>query len=376
MLLYDVTSSYFEGEHNELAQFGYNRDRKRGKRQIVIGLLCDILGEPLSIQVFVGNTSDTKTVAAQIEKAKTRFGAAAVTFVGDRGMLKARQIEDLCAQGFHYITAITKPQVEKLLRIGVFQLSLFNNELAEVNTNTGLRYILRRNPIRANEVALSREEKFNSLNGKVEQKNAYLATHKRADAATALAALKAYCTRLGLTNWGMLSLNERSIELKVDQEAKAKAAKLDGCYVLQTDLTALQASKTIVHDRYRDLALVERAFRSSKTVHLEMRPIYLHLAERTRAHALVVMLAYKLIRHLAECWKDFDLTVEEGLQRLDALCLIHVKAKNTSAYNQVPMPSQDVAVLLDAAKVKLPHAIRASGVIVSTKKKLQSERIS
>jgi hypothetical protein len=142
VFLYDVTSSYFEGTHNELAQFGYNRDKKSGKRQIVIGLLCDAEGHPLSIEVFTGNTSDTKTVAAQIEKVKGRFGATAVTFVGDRGMLKSEQIEDLCAQGFHYITAITKPQIEKLLKEGTFQMSLFDKSLAEVTDDDGPRYVL------------------------------------------------------------------------------------------------------------------------------------------------------------------------------------------------------------------------------------------
>jgi hypothetical protein len=374
VFLYDVTSSYFEGTHNELAQFGYNRDKKSGKRQIVIGLLCDSEGCPLSIEVFAGNTSDTKTVTAQIEKVKERFGAKAVTFVGDRGMLKSEQIEDLCAQGFHYITAITKPQIEKLLKEGVFQMSLFDKSLAEITDNGGPRYVLRRNPVRAAEVAQSREEKLSLLRAKTEKANEYLAAHKRANTSKALTALQQCCKKLGLSDWCTLTLNERSLVLSVDEDAKKEAAALDGCYVLKTDLTSVQAPKEMVHDRYKDLALVERAFRSSKTVHLEMRPIYLQLAEHTKGHAFVVMLAYKIIQHLARCWREFDLTVEEALQKLATLCLLEVSVKNTAAYNQVPTPRKDVAELLDAAKVKLPKAINASGVKVSTKKKLQSER--
>src|SRR6266849_4500663 len=110
LFLYDVTSSYVEGTHNELAAFGYNRDGKKGKRQIVIGLLCDEDGHPVSIEVFPGNTQDQQTFAAQINKVKARFGVYEITFVGDRGMIKGQQIEDLAQQGLHYITAITKPQ--------------------------------------------------------------------------------------------------------------------------------------------------------------------------------------------------------------------------------------------------------------------------
>jgi hypothetical protein len=125
LFLYDVTSSYVEGIQNELAAFGYNRDGKKGKMQIVIGLLCDEDGHPVSIEVFPGNTPDPHTLASQVAKLKERFGVHEITFVGDRGMIKSQQIEDLATQGFHYITAITKPQIEKRLRTGTFQLELF-----------------------------------------------------------------------------------------------------------------------------------------------------------------------------------------------------------------------------------------------------------
>ena len=118
LYLYDVTSSYLEGECNELSAFGYNRDGKKGKRQVVIGLLCDGVGRPLSIEVFAGNTQDAATLASQVRKVAERFGGGAVTFVGDRGMIKGKQVEDLAEHGFHYITAITKPQVESLLKAG------------------------------------------------------------------------------------------------------------------------------------------------------------------------------------------------------------------------------------------------------------------
>ena len=123
LYLYDVTSSYLEGTHNELAAFGYNRDGKPGKLQVVIGLLCNADGVALSIEVFLGNTTDPSTVASQINKAAGRFGGGAITFVGDRGMLKSQQIEDVREHGFHYITAITKSQINSLLAAGVIQRS-------------------------------------------------------------------------------------------------------------------------------------------------------------------------------------------------------------------------------------------------------------
>jgi hypothetical protein len=376
LFLYDVTSSYFEGTHNALAAFGYNRDGKKGKLQIVIGLLCDEDGHPVSIEVFPGNTQDPHTVAAQVEKLKGRFGVTAITFVGDRGMIKSQQIEDLAQQGFHYITAITKPQIEKLLRTGIFQMELFEQELAEVLADEGVRYVLRRNPMRAQEVRETRQAKLAKLQALVAQHNHYLTEHPRADAQGAVQKLVARAKKLRLSDWVELTLEERSMTLTVNASMQQEEAKLDGCYVLKTDLTPAQAHKELVHDRYKDLASVERAFRSCKTVHLEVRPIFLRLEKRTRAHAVVVMLAYQIIRSLASCWSAFDVTVEEGLQALATLCLVEVAPKNAPSYHCIPTPRASIAQLLHSADIKLPKVFSLSGTRVSTKKKLQSERLA
>ena len=376
LFLYDVTSSYLEGTHNALAAFGYNRDGKKGKLQIVIGLLCDEEGHPVSIEVFPGNTQDPHTLAAQVAKLKGRFGVQEITFVGDRGMIKSQQIEDLAQQGFHDITAITKPQIEKLLRTGTFQLELFEQELAEVLADEGVRYVLRRNPVRAQEVRENRQAKLVTLQALVAKHNHYLKEHPRADAPGALQKLVARAKTLRLSDWVELTLEERTITLTVNASEQQEAAKLDGCYVLKTDLTPAQAPKELVHDRYKDLASVERAFRSCKTVHLEMRPSFLRLEERTRAHAFVVMLAYQIIRYLASCWSAFDVTVAEGLQALTTLCLVEVAPPNAPSYHCIPTPRASVAQLLHSADIKLPKAFSLSGTRVSTKKKLPSERLS
>jgi transposase len=364
-----------EGTQNALAAFGYNRDGKKGKRQIVIGLLCDEDGHPVSIEVFPGNTHDPQTFAAQLAKVKTRFGVTDITFVGDRGMIKGQQIEDLAQHGFHYITAITKPQIEKLLRTGTFQMDLFDQELAEVLADEGLRYVLRRNPVRAQEVRDTRHAKLATLQALVAKHNQYLTDHPRANAQGALQKLVAKAEKLRLADWVELILEERAITLTINEDAQQEAAKLDGCYGLKTDLTPAQAPKEMVHDRYTDLASVESAFRTCKTAHLEVRPIFLRREARTRAHAFVVMLAYQIIQYLASCWSTLDLTVEEGLQVLATLCLVEVSPKNAPSYHCIPTPRDTIARLLHSADIKLPKAFSLSGVRVSTRKKLQSERM-
>jgi Transposase DDE domain len=374
LFLYDVTSSYLEGTKNQLGAFGYNRDGKRGKMQIVIGLLCDQHGRPLSIEVFAGNMSDPKTVSSQIKKVVSQFGGGEVTFVGDRGMLKSVQIEQLIEQGFHYITAITKPQIDVLLRAGVFQMELFDEKLAEV-IEEAVRYIVRRNPKRAAQIDAMRADKLRRVEHKVKECNDYLSTHPKASVQTGIKTLSKEVEKLKLQAWvGVKSAEARLLILEIDEQARNEEAKLDGCYVLKTDLKAEQASKEIVHDRYRDLALVEQAFRTSKTVELEMRPIHVRREASTRGHALVVMLAYRLVQELAQRWREVDLTVQEGLQNLSNLCAVEVIVAGQSACMRIPEPSADLARLIELARVTVPKILRRSSAKVATKKKLPENR--
>lgn len=386
LYLYDVTSSYFEGVCNELAAFGYNRDGKRGKMQVVYGMLCDPAGVPVSISAFDGNTTDTKTFGLQIHKVAQRFGGAAVTLVGDRGMIKGPQIEQLQAEKdheFHYITAITKPQIETLLKQGVVQMELFDEQVAEVTTNNGLRYVLRRNPTRAAEMAETRQSKYAALEQLVKEQNTYLAGHPRASVAVAQRKVEAKWKKLRLPAVDVkvdgpkaddVKADGRTLLLSKQQEAWDESAKLDGCYCLKTDLLKETASKEVIHDRYKDLSQVEWAFRTSKTVHLEARPIYVRLATRTRGHLFVLMLGYLLVQELSRCWRSLDITVEEGLDELKTLCTTQVVVKGKSLFNNVPQPRDSVARLLRAAQVEVPRKLASRGVHVSTRKKLVEER--
>jgi len=375
LFLYDVTSSYLEGTENELSAFGYNRDGKKGKRQIVIGLLCDESGVPISVEVFTGNTQDTRTFASQIQKVAERFGGGEVTFVGDRGMIKSEQVKELGTHGFHYITAITKAQIETLLKGGLIQMDLFDQGLAEVTGVDGIRYVLRRNPARAEEIRKSREDKLLSLRKGIDKQNEYLKEHPRAKAKTALDKLREKCQRLKLSKWASVSAEGKELFLRTDHGALKEEAKLDGCYVLKSDLSGEVATKETIHDRYKDLSFVESAFRSSKTVQLELRPIHVRLATRTRGHVFVVMMAYRIIQELAVRWEHLDVTVKEGIDELSTLCANEVSFNGKEQCNQIPQPRASVKRLIEAGHVQMPEVLPSKGVIVTTKKKLTSRRI-
>ena len=376
LFLYDVTSTYLEGAKNVLAAFGYNRDKKRGKLQLVIGLLCDENGTPLSIEVFEGNTKDPNTLASQIKKVAERFGGKDVTFVGDRGMIKSKEIKDIFAKQFHYITAITKPQIEKLLKDDTFQMELFDEDLAEVIVSDKLRYVLRRNPLRTHEVRESRESKLKTIKKRICEKLKYLQEHPRAQARTAKKGIVRLIEKLKLANWLTIKYRKRTLILETDDDKLADVSKLDGCYVLKTDLSKEKVSKEIIHDCYKDLKHVEWAFRTEKTVLLEIRPVNVRKEKRTRGHVFVVMLAYLIIQELAKRWRSIDQTVEEAIKELTQLCAHTITVDSTLMVNEIPIPRESSRKLLDAAGVKLPTVLPHKGVEVATKAKLPKRRKS
>jgi transposase len=371
LFLYDVTSSYLEGEKNELAQFGYNRDKKKGKLQIVIGLLCDNKGIPVSIEVFEGNTQDPKTVSSQIEKVRERFGCKKVTFVGDRGMLKSASLENLKEADFAYITAITRPQIETLIETGVLEYGLFDENLCEVECD-GVRYIYRRNPVRADEIQGTRTSKLKRVEELLERQNLYLSEHRRAKATAALGRVWGKIEQMKLEQWVSVSVpqaEERRLKLSVDEERLDELKRLDGCYVLKTDVPKEMSPKEEIHERYKDLALVESAFRTCKTVSLELRPLHVRLSASTRGHVLVVMLAYMIVQELNRLWQEMEVTVEEGLKHLSTLTEQKMVFPNGMKVSKIPIPSEQNRKLLEAAGITLPPYVAASDVTVATYKR-------
>lgn len=367
LFLYDVTSTYLEGECNALGAYGYNRDRKKGKLQIVVGLLTGPDGLPVAIRVFEGNTNDTKTVSEQVRILAESFGVKDVTLVGDRGMLKGPQIDAL-PDDFRYVTAITKPEIRKMLDDDVIQFELFTDRVCEVTVDD-IRYVLRRNPIRAAEMQASRASKLVAIEAFVVEQTKYLAEHPKADAEKALARVSAKIARLKASDWLSASLNDRVIVVEKDDVALANTALLDGCYTIKSDVPKAFANAQTLHDRYCDLENVERAFRTAKSTHLELRPVFVHKESSTRGHVFVVMLALLVQRELERCWRELNITVEEGIDELGAIATLEITIGDT-IINTIPKPGHRAAILLDKASISLPSALPAKNPNVHTKKTL------
>jgi transposase len=372
LFLYDVTSSYLEGMNNELADWGYNRDGKKGKLQIVIGLLTDGEGVPVSVEVFRGNTHDTKTFLNQVKKLAGRFEMEEVTVVGDRGMIKSAQIKELKEEHFSYISAITKPQIEKLIKQGVIQLDLFSEQVCEVE-NDGIRYILRRNPVRAEEIEKTREEKIKKVQTEIKNRNEYLAKHKRAKLTVAKSKIELLITKLKIRSFAKVDIEGRGLSLHVDEKQKEEAKVLDGCYVIKTELKKTEISAEMAHQRYKDLAQVEHGFRTIKTGLLETRPVYVRKEERTRGHVFVVMLSYIIVHELRKLWVEMDMTVQEAIKELSTITCDEIKLDGTS-FHQIPQPRDLGATLIRLSNVSLPVALPSRNVKVATRKKLPERR--
>lgn len=372
LFLYDVTSSYLEGEQNELGANGYNRDGKKGKKQIVIGLLTDDEGYPVSCEVFEGNTKDMATFKSQVDKVAKRFGIKDVTFVGDRGMIKSAQIEDLSDEDFYYITALTKPQINKMLTDGVFQMELFEKTICEVEDGK-IRYVLRRNPLRTKEIRENRQGKLESLKKLCLKKSRYLAEHPRAKVDVAKRDIDKFAVKLKIENWAKVGVSQRNFYMEIDKAELDKSEKLDGCYVIKSNVPSADVTKEIIHARYKDLAGVEWAFRTMKTTLLHIRGIYVRKANRTRAHVFTIMLAYMLTYELRRVWQDMEVTIEEGIEELASVCATEVLMGEVSIQT-VPTPREMGQQLLKKANVTLPDAIPCRRVAVHTRKSLVHER--
>ena len=362
LFLYDVTSSYLEGQDNELADYGYNRDGKRGKKQIVIGLLTHKDGSPVAVEVFKGNTSDVTTVPHQIKKMAERFRVTEVTFVGDRGMVKKIPIESLKEQGWHYITAITKPQIEGLIRKGIFQLGLFEEKLVEI-VHEGIRYLLRRNPQRVEEMGENRKDRMRKVTALCQKLNEKLKTHPKASPESALKELKNKISQLKLKDIMAANAQGRSLSLSTDEEALQKSSQLDGCYVIKTDLSQEKMNAEEVHATYKGLSEVEWAFRTMKTGLLEIRPLYHRKANRTKACAFVAMLAYAITQSLWKKTFHLERPLDPILSSLDQIQMQEIKI----ADQWVPvLPThyrEDQDLILKALKIKLPKTIRQTAAV-------------
>jgi len=315
LLLYDVTSTYLEGRCCELAQYGYSRDHRADRPQIVIGLMCTGDGCPVAVEVFEGNTADPMTLSAQIDKLKQRFRLQRVVMVGDRGLLTSARIEQtLRPAGLDWITALRAPAIKQLAAEGgPLQPSLFDDRDMPTGQARGLkaheitspdypgeRLVVCKNPLLTEEQARKRAE----LLAATEKELARIAARvqrTRSPLRGAAAIGQAVCAVLGRRHMAehfQISIGEDAIIFAQNTLSIAAEAALDGIYVVRTNLPAEHSDAAATVRAYKSLSGVEHAFRSLKTVDLELRAVFHWTAPRVRAHVLLCMLAYYLQWHM------------------------------------------------------------------------------
>jgi len=306
LVLYDVTSTYFEGRTCPLARFGHSRDGKPHKLQIVFGLLCAVDGCPVAVEVFAGNVGDPATLASQIDKLKRRFRLERVVLVGDRGMITTARLEDAVKPaGLDWITALRAPAIRGLVDGGALQLSLFDDrDLAEITAPDypGERLVVCRNPLLAEDRARKRAELLDATEAKLRPIQARVRRSRRPlrGADRIGLAVGAVINRYKMAKHFAITITDDDLTWTRKTDAIAAEAALDGLYVLRTGVPANALDATGVVAGYKRLAQVERAFRSHKTVDLEVRPIHHRRSDRVRAHVFLCMLAYHLEWHLRQ----------------------------------------------------------------------------
>jgi Transposase DDE domain len=357
LVLYDVSSSYLEGRHCELARFGYNRDGKRGKLQIVYGLLCAADGCPVAVEVFEGNTGDPSTVPAQIEKLKARFGLSRVVLVGDRGMITSARIrDDLRPNGLDWISSLRAPQIQALVNEGQLQLSLFDDrDLAEIAAPDypGERLIVCKNPLLAAERARKREDLLAATERALTRIQDGLRRRRKPVGAAQIGIMVgAVLDRHKVGKHFRIDVTERNFTHRRDLEAIAAETRLDGFYVIRTSVAAADLDAPATVRAYKSLSQVERAFRSLKTVDLKIRPIHHWLEGRVRAHIFLCMLAYYVEWHMRERLKPilFDDAEPDQAERASIVAPAQpsksAKTKRASKQTRDGLPAHSFQTLL------------------------------
>jgi transposase len=362
LVYYDMTSSYAEGDYedSDLVTWGYNRDGKRGHEQIAIGLLTTAQGCPVAVRVFRGNTADQTTVLEQARIICDEYGVKDVVFVGDRGMLTPKRIEELHALGYKTLTALTHPQMRDLLQRKVVQLELFSKQqcVGVVDPEVpGLQYILHKNPDRAVRDCATRR----SLIEKTTQALDKLARSRRLTQDKLAANVGMVLTKHHTGKFVQWSVEGGRLVWQLKQELIEQEEAMDGCYIIRNEAPALGVAGA--RDCYKDLIHVEQAFRNLKTVSLEMRPFYHHRDDRLQAHVFVCMLAYYVQRQARARLEPLFASDGKGknrqwtwarvIERLKAIRTETLRIGGTEIPNIISTPETDQQRILDLLKVKL-----------------------
>jgi transposase len=305
-VLYDLSSSYFEGKQCPLAARGYNRDQKKGKLQVNYGLLTDDRGCPVSISAFSGNTSDPKTLLPQVDRLQGAFNLRSVVLVGDRGMISQKQVDELKGRsGVDWITALKTGSIRQLMDADAIQLTLFDERNLFEFTHSdfpGEKLVACRNPDLASRRKHKREALLKATTEALEKVQGMVARGRLKEADKIGVRVGRVIDQYKMAKHFKLEIEEDQFRFEVDEEKVSAEAALDGIYVIRTSLVEdLSAEDAVRH--YKALSQVERAFRSIKTMDLEVRPIHHYQEQRVRAHLFLCMLAYYVKWHMMEAWR-------------------------------------------------------------------------
>jgi transposase len=305
-VLYDLSSSYFEGKQCPLAARGYNRDQKKGKLQVNYGLLTDDRGCPVSISAFSGNTSDPKTLLPQVDRLQGAFNLKSVILVGDRGMISQKQVDEIKGHsGVDWITALKTGSIRQLMDADAIQLTLFDERNLFEFTHSdfpGEKLVACRNPDLASRRKHKREALLKATTEALEKVQGMVARGRLKEADKIGVRVGRVIDQYKMAKHFKLEIEEDQFRFEVDEEKVSAEAALDGIYVIRTSLVEdLSAEDAVRH--YKALSQVERAFRSIKTMDLEVRPIHHYQEQRVRAHLFLCMLAYYVKWHMMEAWR-------------------------------------------------------------------------
>jgi transposase len=307
LVLYDLSSSYFEGKTCPLAALGHNRDGKKGKLQVNYGLLTDRRGCPVAVSTYKGNTGDSTTFLPQVRKLREKFGLEQMVLVGDRGMISKASIAELREEKFSWITALKSGQIRVLVDSGELQLGLFDERNLFELTHPDFpheRLIACRNPELAKLRAHKRAALIDATKKELEKVRGMVERGKLAGSAAIGVRVGKVLNKYKVAKHFKLSIEDASFDFSLLEEQIAGEAGLDGLYVLRTDVTKRTLAAADAVRSYKALSNVERAFRSLKTVDLKVRPIHHRLENRVRAHIFLCMLAYYVEWHLREALQE------------------------------------------------------------------------
>lgn len=390
VVLYDLSSSYFEGTTCPLAKLGYNRDGKKGKLQVNYGLLTDPRGCPIAVSVYEGNTADPQTLMSEVARLRNEFAVQQLVMVGDRGMISHKAIEQLRQeQGLGWITALKSVSIRALLKQGHLQLDLFDDRNLFELTHPdypGERLIACRNPQLASLRAHKREDLLAATERNLEKVQSAVAAGRVTGQDAIGVRVGKVVDQYKVAKHFELDIKDRSFVFRRKQDGIDAEASLDGLYIIRTSVPAEQMEAAECVRRYKSLAQVERAFRSLKSVDLKVRPIHHRLADRVRAHIFLCMLAYYVEWHMREAWRELMFADEDQLAKLsrdpvapakrsadaERKALTHTLEDGTPAHSFCTLLAELGTIVRNSCR--MPHAEHAPTFQITTTANAKQQR--